>query len=429
MHFYKPGPFEEYIAKLSAISACPVPDAWEELSKELDRLDRKKRLRIIKVLSIAACILILISIGVPTLIITSPKTLPTEISHKIAHSYEKAKALTSSTVSSIASVSKSDAEDKVTPIIETDNNKKVVSESFTSFFEEETEMVGNAVPIDTGVKDAKDKDANKNAIPLLASAGNINNNNKGTVTITGTKKKEGKNSWSLIGYLSPAFSYHTYGAFNNQQNPNETGAWMIGGDLLFRKRIGNIFSIYSGISISPTGQNINNLILLKTQDEADMNYLYANTSYGTVSLDNNSEAISNSSDLSNASEPLLRSSLVNTTNIQQRFYYMQIPLIVSSSVNAGILDIEFKLGCAAGILVNNKFEAYGTRGHYTGKSEEIRRYNASATAAISVSIPFTRKVDLIVEPNIQLYFTPLSHNYAVTYPFATSVKVGVGYSF
>lgn len=423
MHFYKPGPFEEYIAKLSAISTCPIPDAWEGISKELDKLDSQKRLRIIKTFSIAACILILISIGVPTLIITSSKILPSEFSHKITHSFEKTKVLPTITASSIAYATKSNSKDKISLVLQTSN--AVNCESLAPFIEEESEIVEESVPLNT-----EDKDADKKAMQLLAQSGNINNINKGSVTITSTKKKTGKNPWSLIGYLNPALSHNAYRAFNSQQNPNETGDWMIGGDLLFRRKIGETFSIYSGVSISPTGQDINNLILLKNQsNDVDMSNLHANTSNSIIYPDNSSTTISNLSNQSNISEPLPHSSLENTVNIQQRFYYMQIPFIVSSNVSAGIFDIEFKLGCAAGILVNNKFELYGTRGHYTGKTEEIKKYNASAIAAISVSIPLTRQVDLIVEPNIQLYFNPLNHNNSMTHPFASSVKVGVGYSF
>lgn len=427
MHFYKPGPFEEYIAKLSAISTCPIPDAWEGISKELDKLDSQKRLRIIKTFSIAACILILISIGVPTLIITSSKILPSEFSHKITHSYEKTKTLPTITAQSIAYGAKPNSKDKISLVLQTSN--EVNSENFPPFLEEEeeeeeTEMTENAVPLST-----EDKDADKKAMQLLAQSGNIININKGSVTITSTKKKTGKNPWSLIGYLNPALSHNAYRALNSQQSPSETGAWMIGGDLLFRRKIGEFFSIYSGVSISPTGQDINNLILLKNQSgDVDMNNLHANASNRTVYPNNSSTTISNFSDQSNISEPLPHSSLENTVNIQQRFYYMQIPFIVSSNVSAGIFDIEFKLGCAAGILVNNKFEVYGTRGRYTGKTEEIRKYNASAIAAISVSIPVTRQIDLIVEPNIQLYFNPYQ-NKSMTHPFASSVKVGVGYSF
>ncbi|MDD4385308.1 MAG: hypothetical protein PHD06_09040 [Bacteroidales bacterium] len=424
MHFYKPGPFEDYIAKLSAISTCPIPDVWEGISKELDRLDSHKKLRIIKFVSIAACMLILISIGVPTLIISSSKILPSEFSHKLTLSSNRIEPLQPLTASSIAFVTKTNLENEVMPKLQINNKNEDFDNDFIPPIEE-VEVLKSEAPLAN-----EDKEANKNTMPLLATIGNINNNNKGEVTITKAIEKKGKKSWSLIGYLNPAFSYHTYGAFNYKQNPSETGAWMLGGDLLFRKKIGSYFSLYSGISISPTGQNIDNLILLKNQSaEFDMDYLYANTSYGTVSLDNNSVAISNFSNLPNASEPLLRSSMLNTASLQQRFYYMQVPFIVSSNVRAGIFDIEFKLGCAAGVLVNNKFKVFSTRGNFTGKTEEIRKYNASAIAAVSVSIPVTHQVDLIVEPNIQLHFNPLNYNYAITYPFTSSIKVGVGYNF
>ncbi|MDD2278103.1 MAG: hypothetical protein PHS05_03490, partial [Bacteroidales bacterium] len=280
MHFYKPGPFEDYIAKLSAISTCPIPDVWEGISKELDRLDSHKKLRIIKFVSIAACMLILISIGVPTLIISSSKILPSEFSHKLTLSSNRIEPLQPLTASSIAFVTKTNLENEVMPKLQINNKNEDFDNDFIPPIEE-VEVLKSEAPLAN-----EDKEANKNTMPLLATIGNINNNNKGEVTITKAIEKKGKKSWSLIGYLNPAFSYHTYGAFNYKQNPSETGAWMLGGDLLFRKKIGSYFSLYSGISISPTGQNIDNLILLKNQSaEFDMDYLYANTSYGTVSLD------------------------------------------------------------------------------------------------------------------------------------------------
>ncbi len=420
MHFYEPGPFEDYIAKLSAISAKPVPDAWEEISAQLDVLARHKRLRIVRIMSLAACMLILISVSVPMLIISSSQILPTQLTETVSLSKDRIKPqpISNEQITTETTISNQDSyksspqylETQIAPSIDTSNMP--------------TEVVSYKTETDIMAETTRKKEEVDEFLEL--SKRNINTDE---VSVT-DKKKKNLNSWSIIGYLNSSFSYHTYGAFNYKQNPNETGAWMIGGDLLFRKKFGKYFSVYSGISISPTGQNISNLILLKNKsNEEGMEYLYANTSYGMVSLDDNAVAISNFSNLPNAPENLLRSAQVNTANLQQRFYYMQVPLIVSSNVSAGIFDIEFKLGAAAGLLVNNKFEVYSTRGHFTGKTEEIRKFNASALGAVSVSVPVTHQVDLIVEPNIQIYFNPLSYNYAITYPFATSIKVGVGYNF
>lgn len=419
MHFYEPGPFEDYIAKLSAISAKPVPDAWEEISAQLDVLARHKRLRIVKIMSLAACMLILISVSVPMLIISSSQFLPTQLTETVSLSRDRnePQPISNEQITTETTISNqpnyiTPPQQSETPIASSIEALNVSNE--VANFENKTTVFAEATQ-------------EKEEIEFLElSKKNINTDE---VSVT-DKKKKNLNSWSIIGYLNSSFSYHTYGAFNYKQNPNETGAWMIGGDLLFRKKFGKYFSIYSGISISPTGQNISNLILLKNKsNEEGMEYLYANTSYGMVSLDDNAVAISNFSNLPNAPENLLRSAQVNTANLQQRFYYMQVPFIVSSNVSAGIFDIEFKLGAAAGLLVNNKFEVYSTRGHFTGKTEEIRKFNASALGAVSVSVPVTHQVDLIVEPNIQIYFNPLSYNYAITYPFATSIKVGVGYNF
>ncbi|HDP55226.1 MAG TPA: hypothetical protein ENN24_06060 [Bacteroidetes bacterium] len=419
MHFYKPGPFEEYVAKLSAISAKPMPDAWEEISAQLDVLARQKKMRIVRIMSLAACMLILISISVPMLIISSSQILPSQLAETVSLSRDKI-------------VAQSIPYEPITPEATASNQPNYISPPqllntpIASSIEalNRPNEIANFENETTVFADATQEKEEVEFIEL--SKRNINTDE---ITVV-EKKKKNLNSWSIIGYLNSSFSYHTYGAFNYKQNPNETGAWMVGGDLLFRKKFGKYVSVYSGISISPTGQNISNLILLKNKSNEDgMEYLYANTSYGMVSLDDNAVAISNFSNLPNAPENLLRSAQVNTANLEQRFYYMQIPFIVSSNVSAGIFDIEFKLGAAAGLLINNKFEVYSSRGHFTGKTEEIRKFNASALGAVSVSVPVTQQVDLIVEPNIQIYFNPLSYNYAITYPFATSIKVGVGYNF
>ena len=419
MHFYEPGPFEEYIAKLSAISAKPMPDAWEEISAQLDVLARQKKMRIVRIMSLAACMLILISISVPMLIISSSQILPSQLAETVSLSRDKI-------------VAQSIPYEPITPETTTSNQPNYISPP---------QLLNTPIASSIEALNRPNEIANfENETTVFAEATQekeevefmeLSKRNINTDEITVVeKKKKNLNSWSIIGYLNSSFSYHTYGAFNYKQNPNETGAWMVGGDLLFRKKFGKYVSVYSGISISPTGQNISNLILLKNKSNEDgMEYLYANTSYGMVSLDDNAVAISNFSNLPNAPENLLRSAQVNTANLEQRFYYMQIPFIVSSNVSAGIFDIEFKLGAAAGLLINNKFEVYSSRGHFTGKTEEIRKFNASALGAVSVSVPVTQQVDLIVEPNIQIYFNPLSYNYAITYPFATSIKVGVGYNF
>ena len=237
-------------------------------------------------------------------------------------------------------------------------------------------------------------------------------------------------SWSLVAFLNPTFSYHTTAALNYKLNPSETGAWMMGGEVLVRKEISDYFAVYSGVIFNPTGQNIKDLILLKNSGaDSDMEFLFANTSFGMVTLDDRTVAISNFSNLTNASDDVLKSSSINTAELKQRFYYMEIPLIFSTSFKKGFLDVEIKLGCAAGVLIDNKFEVISRDGHFIGKTENIRPHNASALGAISLSIPFSNQLNLIVEPSARLNLYPLSYSYDATYPFSASVKVGMGYRF
>jgi hypothetical protein len=237
-------------------------------------------------------------------------------------------------------------------------------------------------------------------------------------------------TWSLIAYINPSFSYHTAAAFDYSVNPSETGAWMWGGEVLVKKEVSSYFAIYSGIQVSPSGQNISNFSLLQNSSTGKhLEYITANTSFGEVNLYNSIDKSSDVPSLASPKNNVLRSSSFDNAELKQRFYYMEIPLILSTTFKTNHVDIEVKLGCAAGVLIDNKFEVISSEGYFIGKTENIRPHNASAIGAISFSVPINNQFNLIVEPNIRLNLYPLSYSFETTYPFSASVKFGMGYRF
>lgn len=428
MHFYEPGQYEEFVGKLSSISIKPVPRVWNAINKSLEETVAKKRRVFIQKLSVAASLAIILSLSVvfylqnqiqvnPNILtdynqqvnLQSNNSVEETLLNDLPNQEAASSILTKSVIiQNEVQINNTDIEVKeIThkPLIRINNPKKL--------------KIKKEVP----------KHNQFLAYNNTTSQHNYFSHSEvqeSTIEIESSQAS----SWSLVAFLNPTFSYHTTAALNYRLNPSETGAWMMGGEVLVRKELSDYFAVYSGVIFNPAGQNIKDLILLKNSEaNGEMGFLFANTSFGMVTLDNNTVAISNFSNLTSAKDDILKSSSINTAELKQRFYYMEIPLIFSTSFRKGFVDVEIKLGCAAGVLIDNKFEVISRDGYFIGKTENIRPHNASALGAISLSIPFSNQLNLIVEPSARLSLYPLSYSYDATYPFAASVKVGMGYRF
>lgn len=69
MQFYEPGPYEEFVGKLSSISVKPNPKTWEAINSRLDEIALSRKKSIIKRLSLAASILLLVGVSLSIFII------------------------------------------------------------------------------------------------------------------------------------------------------------------------------------------------------------------------------------------------------------------------------------------------------------------------------------------------------------------------
>ncbi|PKP45326.1 MAG: hypothetical protein CVT95_08960 [Bacteroidetes bacterium HGW-Bacteroidetes-12] len=426
MQFYEPGPYEEYVAKLSSISVKPSHNVWQAINNQLDEASLHRKKLVIRRFTYAASFLLLIGLSVSFLL----------INNLLLNSQFLAQGEGEVFILSLAAINNPQKYNQ----IEILNSSRIKEEEHKDITE-----LKQTIIIENELQESKPLINAATFVPYeFPHLSDVYNNSKAFVRESISKTHEsniikenrvtfnekGGSSWSLIAYLNPSYSYHTSAALNYQLNSNESGAWMWGGEVLVKKEFSDYFAVYSGIQVSPSGQNINDLTLLQNSGtNKEMEYLTASTSFGQIIIDNTMVDVSNFSSLSKTSDNGQKSSSINTTELKQRFYYMEIPLIFSTSFKTGLVDVEVKLGCAAGVLIDNKFEVISSNGHFVGRTENIRPHNASAIGAISLSIPMNNQLSFILEPNIRLNLYPLSYGYEATYPFAASVKLGMGYRF
>jgi len=372
MQFYEPGAYEEFIGKLASISVKPSPKIWKAISDHLDRnVGIRKRL-LLNRFAIAASFLLLfgfsyysisyINIEIPlysnnestfntSLYIPSSIHEDFDINIHYSKLIKQVNIIDQDLVFNASNHENSEIGKNSTELLEP------LTVSLPIFFEED--------PI--------------NGIELITKP----KSNPNTYNIEETTIRSNSKKWELFAYINPTFAYHTTAALNSKLNPNEIGAWMWGGDVIVKRRIKRYFSVQTGIQLSPLGQVNKNLILLKSESfNRDMMILYANTSYGNVSLENRVVAISNFSNLSSAPPSVLKSTKFSPAEICQHFYYLEIPLMVSTSIKKKYFDMEFKFGCTAGILVSNKFRVISSEGIFYGKTENIRQYNKIGRAHV-----------------------------------------------
>jgi hypothetical protein len=424
MQFYEPGPYDEFVGKLSSTSVKPSPEVWDNISKRLDDIDLHKRWSFVKRLSVAASIVLIISLGSSLFIVNHPTYHPSVFTF-----LDKSKVkLVSNPVNNKIIDSQPIPDPTIIPKIPQSIPVNAVDSTITSTSENENE--GLIQPI--APKELLANNSETKVSPQSSFSSKIDLDPHATFpneSFSNDSKDEekGVSSWSLIAYLNPTYSSQPVSTLSQGSLPEESKSWMLGGELMVKKEIGSIFSIYSGIFFSPAGFNMSELAQFDfgSAQQASESSL-PNSS--PESETNNSEFLSSFS-RNKGSSSLFSNSPLESSELQQRYYYMEVPLIVSSSFKRGFVNVELKLGCSAGILIDNKFEVIKSDDSYIGQTEEIRPHNAALLGAISFSVPISNKVNLIVEPSIKYHLFPLSYSYTASYPVASSVKFGMGYRF
>lgn len=430
MQPFEPGPYEEFVGKLSSIRVSPEPKIWLKISNQLERTDSRRKRFFYWQLAVAASFLLTISIGLTYFLLNQPYQETFAANYFISSNLQPLQNIPKITKANLTNLQ--EVSHSYNP---TEMDNQVPLNIIASGHEHSEIVEGSHILNElpqiqfTNQRGMKDIFVINRLDELHEEYAALK---KGKIQVSkNTNTSRPKNRWSVTAFVNPSYSYHTSAVLNRTTYPREDGVWMLAGEIQLKRQVNKRISFISGVTINPTGQYIKDLVLLQTGTVSkNFEYLFASTSYGQVNLESTRVGIANANNLSNTPKDILKSASISTAVLRQQFYHIELPLILSTNLSQNKVGVELKIGTSVGVLVDNWFEVISSRGTFFGKTDGVRRYSLAALGAITFSIPVASKVNLVVEPNLRLgLFSIDRSNLASSFPFNASVRFGVGYKF
>ena len=118
-------------------------------------------------------------------------------------------------------------------------------------------------------------------------------------------------------------------------------------------------------------------------------------------------------------------------NFNQRFEYIEIPLLVRYRLVDKIWNMEMLGGVSANMLVGNQvFLKDGGSETYIGETKDMNFMNYSASVGVGLGYRLTGKIRFNIEPQLKYYLQSLSSNPGVSFkPYSIGIYTGVSYRF
>ncbi|MDD2548688.1 MAG: hypothetical protein PHD00_01190 [Bacteroidales bacterium] len=413
MQFYEPGPYEEFVGKISTAKVKPPAAVWHYVSQQLDDIQRKKRVRFLYWVSAYAASFLLIG-GLSLFFLLKTDTKYVE-SFQIAEL--SAKNLNSSPPPTVSISNLSSP----LPIPVSDKNREVLVQlPVEALFAQGT--VDRLEPMDSRLGAHFSPQQGLQTISKLKPPPQYISTKKPTRN-RNLSKASARAGWTLALYTNPYFSSNTSIIMSQSGVTKEMGLWMWGGEVQLMKRISENVGLVFGLAVNPTGQRTLDLAMFNDGRTRSKDVLSAITSYGTVTVATPDVATP-------MHDNGTKSSPVSLSDLSQYIYHIEIPFMLTTKFNVDRVGVEFRFGGAAGMLVHNKFEVHNEHGNFVGETQGVKPYSVSAISAVSISIPLVNKLSLVVEPYFRLGLVSFNNQAnSTTYPFNASVRFGLGYSF
>lgn len=409
MMFYEPSEFEEFTSKLAQGCVNPPLKVWTYIANDLNNKKTSKHRRLILNFSVAASVALTLSFSYYWLLNSEIKINP------IAQISE-----------SNISISTSTPTPQFDPIEKEKNTviQKIISNTKVDSLEGEQYQMPSDYQIQSNIEPIK---INKIHQPIsrginLASLNQtqINEEVKGTPS-----RKSMLNGWSISGMVSPTFTQVS--GFNRYNKPEQTkGLWLWSGEIVFKKKISNWFSIQSGIGISPMGQIVNDLYVISSNEPDNLiDKLNASTSLGIVGLNSKYFAVTNYDGFVDYGVSTNKTFNYSKANLEQRLYYLELPVVFAAKLGNLFPNISIKTGVSAGYLITNEFKLASNIVSITGKNDIKNRYAFSTISSLEYSLPLGRGVNMLLEPSIKINLIPIEHQAINRFPLTFNMKIGL----
>ena len=154
-----------------------------------------------------------------------------------------------------------------------------------------------------------------------------------------------------------------------------------------------------------------------------------NTAAGVVEIDN----LPTNARLSNSFESLTTSDgiLLTETDFEQRFEYIEVPLIFRYQLIDAVIDMQLLGGFNASVLVANNAYARSEYGRERiGETRDMNSVNYSTSFGFGLGYGLSDKISIRVEPQLKYFLGSLNNNSEVDYkPYTIGIYTGLSYQF
>lgn len=415
---------EEMIRELKSFEVSPPSGLWNDIDSTLKARSRK-RILVMTSWASAATIALLFSVGgyltlqkdANVLTQTKPTTLPSK--DQSSSTVINKELAINKPVNTQKEVEKSRA--LITPNSITSANSSVDSTQTISQTEQESSDILQKIVL-TEKTTLKEQGVVQERLYLNTS---IEDKKSAYLAVSDIKESKPKGNWYLTASGFPVYSYHSAGATNKTGSEQQAGIVSIGGSFSVRYEFANRISIESGLSLGFLGQKEKNLYLSNSNNHSftiQTSNEYSNN-YGTLVTSNSNYTIVEAA--TNNRQSFEVASALDKIDVEQKFRYLEIPIVIAKRFNFKKLNLFVKGGLSAGILVQNLLDIKGSNISINGKTRGVDKYITTAITSFGVSVPLLQKFNFIIEPSFKLGLKPLGNSKNKSYPFSSYVKFGV----
>ena len=267
-------------------------------------------------------------------------------------------------------------------------------------------------------------------------------------------KRQG--GWQVGAMLAPGLAINQTSQSqeyaSNMAAPSSKEDLQLGGGISVAYKTDKRWSIQSGVYYSKLGQTSANQALssfdgpqsspvvgggfapveaayFNTSYDDRSGELLLNTSAGVVAIDN----LPTNARLSNGFEALAKNDgiLLNQTEFEQRFEYIEIPLIFRYQLIDATFDVQVMGGFSTSVLVgNNAYAKDGLGSERIGDTRDMNTFNYGTNIGLGFGYGITDKISIHVEPRLKYFLGSLNNNSNINFkPYTIGIYTGLSYQF
>jgi hypothetical protein len=261
-----------------------------------------------------------------------------------------------------------------------------------------------------------------------------------------------KSKWVMGGEFSPLYSYRniasTSGTYNEDYyNSTEKPVMTYSGGLNLQYKAIDRLTIQAGVYYTTMGQSLDYMSVYSNAHYYIVDEQYKDRFVNTYSIENSAGEFAIKSEYvivdnkatrvdnlsSNKAEVDVSDPIYNNigAEIEQKFQYIELPLLMRYKVIDRTLDINILGGFGANFLVGNDVMLnYGNTKEVIGTINGLNAVNYTGTIGFGIEYPVMKRINIHLEPSFRYYLNEMNSNSTVeSHPYSIGIFTGINYSF